>query len=122
MGIIGLIVDNATLAALVSGFDTSISLGAIISKELSIIIMFFLNEYYTFADRRTPGEHIRQIYRFAKSNAVRAVGGAIGIAVLLFVNNVFGIWYLAANIIGIATGFFANYTLESIVTWKVHRA
>jgi putative flippase GtrA len=33
----------------------------------------------------------------------------------------YGVWYLLANAAGIGVGFQANYTFESLVTWRVHR-
>ncbi|MFB6116841.1 MAG: GtrA family protein [Candidatus Nanosalina sp.] len=86
-------------------------LGKLMGAELSIAAMFFLNNRFTFADR--PGATVK---RFLKSNLVRSGGVLIGLAVLKVVTAI-GVWYIFANLLGIAAGFLFNFTMESIYTW-----
>lgn len=122
VGFIGMLIDSAVLALLVSGWQFSVVLAALCSKEASIAVMFLLNEYWTFVgERGQEVTYLHQIRRFIKSNAVRAVGAGVGIVVLSILHYWFGIWYILANIIGIGIGFSFNYALESLITWQVYQ-
>lgn len=117
VGIVGLLVDNASLVVLVQSTDLAPHFAAFPSKELSIMVMFLLNERWTFA--KTKNSDSRLTVRFLKSNLVRSVGAAVGIAVLYVLTQFVGIWYVAANIAGIGVGFVFNYVLESLFTWEI---
>ncbi|PSQ42211.1 hypothetical protein BRD17_09180 [Halobacteriales archaeon SW_7_68_16] len=122
VGAIGAVFDNATLVALTETglFDPSI--GVFVSAEVAIVVMFVLNDRYTFAEEGEDG--VRSVARrFLTSNVVRAGGTLVGIAVfqlLLFVVTV-PFWYLAANVTRIGVGFVVNYVTENLLTWRTHR-
>lgn len=120
IGALGLMIDNGVLALLFEFGPVPLDVAALCSKETSILMMFVCNECWTFSDQQRGGRRA-QLVRLVKSNAVRAVGGIVGILVLLFLNSSFGVWYVIANISGIAVGFGFNYVLESLFTWKVNR-
>ncbi|ADD06058.1 GtrA family protein [Natrialba magadii ATCC 43099] len=120
VGLVGATVDNAGLITLVelTGLDPVIA--KVISWELSIIVIFLLNEYWTFAGhgKRSVSAFGR---RFLRSNAVRFGGFLVTLTVLAVLVNWYDVNYVLANVIGIGIGFFVNYTCESLYTWKVHR-
>ncbi|RRJ31015.1 GtrA family protein [Halocatena pleomorpha] len=121
VGLFGMFIDNAVLALLMEGWQPPLVLAALGGKEASIATMFILNELWTFAE--TPPNQNRWIgARLARSHLVRFIGAGVGVSVLMALNQMFGVWYLFANIIGIGAGFIFNYTLESTITWQVHRA
>lgn len=124
----GLVLENVVLFSVVEFIDPivfermgllsglgfladELVVGKLVGAELSIAAMFFLNNRFTFADR--PGATVR---RFLKSNLVRSGGVLIGLVVLKLFTGL-GVWYIFANLIGIAAGFFFNFTMESIYTW-----
>ncbi len=120
VGVVGATVDIATLWLLVEFTVLGPIVGKAISWELGIIVIFTINEHWTFSGygdggRRALGR------RFLRSNAVRFAGFLVTMSVLATLVTWAGVWYLAANVIGIAVGFFVNYTCESLYTWKVHR-
>ncbi|MDQ2049859.1 GtrA family protein [Natronolimnohabitans sp. A-GB9] len=119
VGFVGAAVDIVALALLVELTPLGPISGKVISWELSIIVIFVINERWTFADygTMTPRALGR---RFVRSNAVRFGGFLVTLAVLAILVDWFGIWYVVANAIGIGVGFFVNYTCESLYTWKVH--
>ncbi len=120
VGLLGMFIDNAVLAVLMEVWQPPLVLAALGGKEASITAMFVLNEFWTFAE--TPTSQNRWIgTRLARSHLVRLVGTGVGVSVLVILNQMFDVWYLLANIIGIGTGFILNYTLESTITWQVHR-
>ncbi|WP_436347526.1 GtrA family protein [Natronorubrum sp. FCH18a] len=120
VGFVGAAVDMIVLAVLVDVFDVWYLTSKVLSWELAIIVIFAVNERWTFADygSMTPRALGK---RFLRSNAVRFAGFLVTLSVLAVLVDGFGIWYLAANVVGIGIGFFVNYTCESLYTWKVHR-
>jgi putative flippase GtrA len=92
----------------------------LISAESAIIVMFVLNERWTF-DRWGEAAVLALLRRFLTSNVVRAGGVAVATAVLLVLSDYFGVWVPLANAVGIGVGFFVNFVFESLVTWRVHR-
>jgi putative flippase GtrA len=121
VGILGGLVDNAVLVSLVEGGSIEPVVAAVGAKEASILVMFLVNDNWTFADQDAATGFARA-KRFLKSNVVRSGGALVGIATLHVLSAWFGVWYLLANVLGICVGFFFNYTLESLVTWRVHRS
>lgn len=91
----------------------------LIAWELGIAVIFAINERWTFASYGEVG--LRALgRRFLLSNAVRFGGLLVTLVVLELLVRRYGIWYVTANVIGIAAGFFVNYICESLYTWKVH--
>ena len=119
VGIIGAICDNVLLAIIVETFGILPTVAKVISAEIAIIVMFSINEQWTFTNFGSSS--IRSTgRRFVTSNLVRVVGVSIALVVLFTLHSVFHIWYLIANIAGIGLGFVVNYIAESLLTWRVH--
>lgn len=118
-GVTGAVVDNVTLFFLVE----YAGLGPIVAKlfawELALAVIFTINERWTFADYGSSSPRALG-KRYLRSHLVRFGGLVVTVAVLLALVYGFGVWYLPANIVGIAAGFVVNYTCESLYTWKVH--
>lgn len=118
VGILGAIVDNATLVGLVEFATMDPLFGKIIAAEASIILMFAINEKWTFSEFGVSSG-VQLLHRFLKSNAVRVGGVLVALCSLFVLHDILGVWYLAANIVGIGLGFFVNYAFESLFTWNV---
>jgi dolichol-phosphate mannosyltransferase len=109
---------NEGVLALVRTFTTwHGTLQLIPGIEVSIITNFLLNDFFTFADRRS-GKIGSFFGRLLKYNLFAAAGAVInwGIAALLF-NNA-GLDIYLANIIGIIIAFLWNYFFSTIWAWK----
>lgn len=118
VGILGFFVDQIVLAIAIELGEISVVVGKPISAEAAIIVMFILNERWTFATwGKTGGRHL--FSRFLKSNLVRVGGVLVAYVVLLALHHWFGMHYLIANTIGIGMGFVVNYIAESLFTWRV---
>lgn len=127
VGAVGAVCDNAVLGALLHlGFAPEVA--KLAGAETAIVVMFLINEHWTFAGEGAPGA-LPFVRRFLTSNLVRA-GGVI-VATVVFsqvyrrvdvVIEVAGIdfWFLAANLVGIGAGLAVNYVAESLFTWQVH--
>jgi putative flippase GtrA len=120
VGGLGALCDNLALVVLHGHLDVALALAKLGSAEMGILVMFAVNERWTFADEGAGGL-VARVRRFASSHAVRAVGLAVGLAVLLALAEWLGVWYVAANVVGLGVGFVSNYCFESLVTWRVHR-
>jgi putative flippase GtrA len=120
VGAFGAVVDNVVLWLVVQLGPLTPTLGAVVSKESAILVMFLLNEQYTFSGF-VDGELRATVGRLVRSNVVRSGGVAVAIGVLHLLTTQFGVWFIAANVVGIGVGFVFNYVFESIVTWRITR-
>jgi putative flippase GtrA len=120
VGLVGATVDNVVLFLLVELTALGPVLAKVIAWELAIVVIFLVNEHWTFAEQGTSGPRALS-RRFLRSNLVRLGGLLVALSVLAILVYRFAIWYVAANLAGMSIGFFVNYTFESLYTWKVHR-
>ncbi|GGL28754.1 hypothetical protein GCM10009037_10480 [Halarchaeum grantii] len=117
VGALGALLDNAALVVLHDVLAFGLLPAKLVAAEASIILMFAVNERWTFDSWGARG--VRALARrLLTSNAVRAVGLATGIAVLFALTRA-GVWYLAANVVGLGVGFVVNYCFENVLTWRV---
>lgn len=93
-------------------------LSSLCSIELCILFQFFLNDRWTFHDRKTRTAR-QLVQRVFLSNMWRSGGILINLGVLWTLTELQGINYLISNGIGILAAFLFNYLLESKFTWKV---
>ncbi|ARS88929.1 GtrA family protein [Natrarchaeobaculum aegyptiacum] len=121
VGFVGAGVDVVSLFLLVELTILGPVLAKVISWELSIIVIFVINEYWTFARYGPMGPRALG-RRFVRSNLVRFGGFLVTLGVLAGLHYGVGMWYVLANVVGIGAGFFVNYAFESLYTWKVHRS
>ena len=84
-----------------------------LAVELAAVINYLLNDSWTFA-ARTPC-----FRRFAKFNTAALLGLALNVFTLWFLTRL-GLFFLAANLAGIAAGFALNYSFS--VSWVWDRA
>ena len=128
VGVIGAVCDTTVLVVLSEVFDVLPEIATLIGIETAILVMFAINERWTFADE--GHEDARSLGgRIARSHAVRAAGSLTqfvvfvavfrGIDVVLLVGGV-DLWLIAAKGSGIAIGMVVNYVFESLFTWQVH--
>jgi len=90
---------------------------AAIAIETSIISNFILNNYFTFRQRNEPG--VKAFFsRLLKFNVVSLAGLGINLGILALFTEVFGIYYLLANLVGIAVAFLWNYLVNTWWTWR----
>jgi putative flippase GtrA len=142
VGVVGAVCDNVVLLATaelgvaaavaellgVPGLAPEVAKG--FGIETAVVVMFLLNERWTFADEGRPGLG-PLLRRLATSNVVRLGGIAVQLVVFslvyrrLFIDLSVGgvdLWLLVASVTGIGVGMFVNYVTESLVTWRVTEA
>jgi putative flippase GtrA len=127
--VIGAAGDNTVLAVLRLGFGVPELWAKAAGIETAIVLMFILNEYWTFADAGPSGVKAF-VSRLAKSHLVRSGGVTVQLIVYwlltqyLTVTLVLGdtdLWFLAASPIAIGIAMFVNYVFETLFTWQAHR-
>ncbi|MFB6087612.1 MAG: GtrA family protein [Haloarculaceae archaeon] len=127
VGIVGAISDNAVLTVLHLAFAVPELWAKAAGVETAIVVMFLVNEHWTFAGEGTPGT-VPFLTRLGKSHLVRSGGVAVQLSVYwVLVEYVdltvraFGenLWFLVASPIAIAAAMSVNYVFESLFTWQV---
>ncbi len=129
VGIVGATADTAVLVTLTQLVGVSAEIANVLSIETAILVMFAINERWTFAAEGKAG--VRALgRRLVRSHLVRAAGSTtqyvVFIVLLWYVFAPYAAgpedlpWLLAAKGLGMAVGVVLNYTLESLVTWQVH--
>lgn len=126
VGAVGAVFDLTVSSALIVLFDVLPELAKVAGAEVAIVVMFFINEFWTFAGEGADGA-LPRLRRLLKSNVVRSGGVAVqflivrGFGSLALSFTVFGVdlWNLIPLPIAIVTSMLINYVLESLVTWRV---
>jgi|AntRauMinimDraft_4_1070384.scaffolds.fasta_scaffold00133_42 putative flippase GtrA len=128
VGAIGAVFDVTTLVLLTELAGLSAAVANVASIETAILVMFTVNERWTFADEGDDdGRSLAR--RLARSHVVRAGGSTLqyvlfvavfyGVTVELAVAGV-DLWLVAVKGGAIAVAMLVNYVFESIFTWQVH--
>ncbi len=129
VGATGAVVDTTVLVVLTEALGVLPEVATIIGIETAILVMFAINEHWTFADEGAPGRR-SLLGRLVRSHGVRAAGSVtqflIFVAVFRGVDVVLmswgiDLWLIVAKGAGIAIGMLVNYVFESLFTWRVHR-
>ncbi|MHB9285736.1 GtrA family protein [Halobacteriales archaeon Cl-PHB] len=128
VGAAGVVVDLTTLVTLKQGLGVPAYLAGILSIEAAILVMFLINEHWTFAEVGAEGRR-SFLWRGLRSHAVRAAGSTTQYIIFLtlyyrlhqqLLLGGIDAWLVVAKMAGIAVGMVVNYTFESLYTWRVH--
>ena len=99
---------------IIGGVNPALLIASIIAVEIAIVARFFLNDAWTFRDRRDqPLAH-----RFVQSNVSSLGSPAVAVLAVNVLTPVFGINYLVANTIGVALGLGWNWAWSTRVVWR----
>jgi len=109
----GIIVNEGLLFLLTELFGLYYLFSGIISIEVSILTNFFLNNIWTFKDRK-KGSIFKRMLKF---NLARIFGLAINFGVLWGLTAA-GMHYLFSNLIGIITATIFTYLSSIWWVWK----
>jgi len=130
VGAIGATFDLTTLIVLTEALDLHWAIANAISIEVAILVMFVVNENWTFASAGGDGRGSLG-RRLLRSHMVRAVGSSIQyvlFATVLFLVTVevslYGIdlWVIVVKGGSIGMAMMVNYVFESLFTWRVHES
>jgi len=126
VGAVGAAFDITTSSILTAGLDVPPEIAKLVGAEVAIIVMFAVNEHWTFAGHGAVGR-IPLLRRFLKSNLVRSGGVAVQVGVVTVLTRLpitltafsIDLWELATFPIAIGCSLLLNYVLESLFTWRV---
>jgi putative flippase GtrA len=127
VGAVGATAETVVVAVLTAGYGVLPQFAKAAGAEVSITLMFLVNDRWTFADAGAEG-WLPLGRRYLRSHLVRAGGLAVGFAVLTALTSwtdvtlvVAGadLWPTVANAVGIGCGMLLNYLTEGLFTWRV---
>jgi len=127
VGAVGATAETIVVAILTAGYGVLPQLAKAVGAEVSITLMFLINDRWTFSEAGAAG-WLPRLRRYFKSHLVRAGGLFVGFAVLTALTSwtditmvVAGadLWPTVANAIGIGCGMVLNYLTEGLFTWRV---
>ena len=129
VGAVGAVFDVTTTTALIVGVGVLGEYAKLVGAEVAIIVMFVINERWTFSELGAPGA-VPMLTRFLRSNLVRSGGLAVQFLIVRGFRQlglsvvVFGIdlWQLIPIPIAIGASVLLNYVAESLLTWRVTRS
>ena len=107
----GVLVNSLALLILFQWAHLLLIVASALSAELGIINNFYWNDRWTF--KRTQ----LSLRRFARFNLVSLAGLVITTGTLWVLVRHLGVYYLAANLLGIALATAWNFAANSVWTW-----
>jgi putative flippase GtrA len=129
VGAVGALFDVTTATAL-RELGVFPELAVFVGIEVSILVMFVLNDNWTFSGEGATGR-FPTLRRLARSNLVRVGGILVQLGTFRILYRVLAVdltlmgldgWFVVSKVSGIAAGMFVNYVAESLFTWRVHTA
>jgi putative flippase GtrA len=111
VGCIGVGINTGALYIFSRWLDLPLVAASAVAVELAVISNYFLNARWTFA---TGAASFR---RFTKFNLASLLGLGLNVMIVWLLVRI-GIYFLAANLLGITAGFASNYLLSSIWVWS----
>jgi len=115
VGFSGIIVNMALLYMLTEIAGLYYMFSSIVAIEISIISNFFLNNFWTWKERE-KGNIYSKIVKYHITTGISAIFGNWLILVVL--TELFGMYYLLSNLIGIAVGTISNYLINDLWTFN----
>jgi putative flippase GtrA len=110
VGGIGTVINTLALFLLSRWVGLPLAAASALAVELATVSNFLLNDSWTFS-ARTPS-----FRRFARFNTAALMGLALNVFIVWFLTRL-GVFFLAANLVGIAAGFTLNYAFSVSWVW-----
>jgi dolichol-phosphate mannosyltransferase len=114
VGVSGIIVNQGLLALQMDALQIDLKIAGLIAIELSILNNFFLNNIWTWKDRKKHSFGKRLL----RYHMVTALSGGVNYVTLLFLTASLDMHYLLANLIGIGIGMVINFALNHLWTFQ----
>jgi putative flippase GtrA len=119
VGVSGILVNMGILFILTEYFHILYLISSIIAIEISIISNFLLNDLWTWRDR-TKKKFIYRFLQYHISVGITAV--LVNWGILLILTELFNVYYLISNLIGIGVGTLSNYIINDLWTFRTKKA
>jgi dolichol-phosphate mannosyltransferase len=115
VGSSGVLVNMGVLYLLTEFFGVFYLVSSIIAIEVSILSNFLLNDNWTWHDRK-PGHIVHRAIKYHVAAGLTAV--VVNWLLLLILTEVFHLYYLVSNIIGIGCGMISNFIVNDLWTFR----
>ena len=115
VGMIGVVVQMAALAALREGLSLHYLVATALAVETAVLHNFVWHERWTWSDRSGPGAAGR-LLRFNLSNGLISI--AVNLLLMRLLVGQLHIQYLIANLLAIAAGAAANFAASNCWVFK----
>lgn len=119
VGLLGVGLNTLILTLLVEIARLHYLPAAALATESTIIANFALNDRWTFRASRTT---IPWLHRLKRYNLIALGGLVISLLVLALLSDLLGIYYVLANLVGIAAATLWNYTVNARLTYALPAA
>lgn len=127
IGVIGAVIDISISSVLILVAEFPPEIAKLVGAEVAIIVMFMLNDRFTFGEIDTKGVR-HAVRRLIKSNVVRSGGLAVQVLVVFVLTRLsvsvyvgdIDVWPVLTMPIAIGCGFLVNYVGETLITWRAH--
>ena len=111
VGATGTAINTAVVYVLYRGLGLPLLVSSAMAVELAVLTNYLLNDRFTFAARRPS------FRRLAKFNITSLAGLSVNVMIVwLLVRH--GVYFLAANFVGIAVAVVVNYTFSVTWVWR----
>ncbi len=117
VGTSGIIVNTFFLWLGHEKIGLPVALASPAAVAFAILNNFLLNDYWTWSDKRTAKKFsfFHRLWRYYVS---ASFGSVINYAVLLILTEIFSVFYLLANLVGIFFGMASNFMLGEFWVFK----
>jgi putative flippase GtrA len=118
VGAMGVVVQLAALAILVSGFRMKYLPATALAVELAVLHNFFWHQRFTWKDRSTVSraQVVGRLIRFNLSNGAISLGG--NVALMRLLTGALHVNYLVANGASIAALSLANFAVSHTFVFR----
>jgi putative flippase GtrA len=111
VGATGTGINTAALYVFSRGLGLPLPVSSAMAVELAVLSNYLLNDRFTFATRKPSFK------RLAKFNITSLAGLSVNVAIVWLLAR-HGIYFLAANLVGIAVAVVVNYTFSAAWVWR----
>jgi dolichol-phosphate mannosyltransferase len=117
VGASGIFVNMFFLWLMHEKFSLPLAVASLIAVAFAILNNFLWNDFWTWSDKNTEKKYpfFHRLWRYYLS---ASLGSAINYVTLLILTEIFGVYYLLANLIGIFFGMTSNFLLGEFWVFK----
>lgn len=116
IGAFGAITNTLLLYLITEFLGIHYLVSAAIATECTIIMVFFLNNQFTFDN--TKGGTRQLLDGIVRSNLVRIVGISVQLSLLFALTEFLGLYYIVSNILAIFVASIFNFLGEKQFNWQ----
>lgn len=114
VGALGTIVNLSILYTLTEFFSVYYIISETIGFLVSVVHNYILNKIWTFKENL----HERIITKYFKYTIINLISLCINLTILFILVELYGFWYIFAEVVAISIAFFNNFIVNKLWTFK----